>query len=199
MGTPVVPGEKGVDCPGCTPDFWAPGQTPKYVMVMFTRITKGLVWQPGDPEPPNGEFVLTQVPGVPCLWTRLDDYFKFEYDIRLGASTLEIFDGHWLPAFRSVETIPCWEYFHSSLAPPGGWRYNEGDGFIDLYDFPGTAYQLLHDYNLAPTEYTRFDVLPVPDGPPYVQVRRFGNVRTPTNIKIKTDATHKDQYEMFEK
>lgn len=198
MGTPVDPGEKGVDCDAMTPDRWPPGQTPKYLMVMFSNIVQ-CPWPPPPlPEPPNGEFVLTQDPLVPCLWSRTDAYFSFQYDIHLGASTLQIWDGHMLLAFFNRIVHVGWEYFYNERTCPVGTRYAEGDAFIDLYDFPGTAYQLLHDYGLAPTDYTRFDVLHVPDEPSYVQVRRFGNVRTPTNIKIKTDATHKDQYEMFE-
>jgi len=79
-----------------------------------------------------------------------------------------------------------------------GHHHADGSAFTDLFDFPGTAHQLLHDYGLAPVDYTKFDVFGCEGEPPYIQVRRFGNVRTPTNVKIKTDDTHKDQYEMFE-
>lgn len=197
MGTPVVPGEKGDDCPAMTPDPWPADKTPKYLLATFHHII-ACPFDPGKPDPPNGDFVLTQDPLNPCLWTRADAYFSFQYDIRLGASTLQIWDGHMLLAFHSVVTDVGWAYFHSDRLCPIGTRYAEGDAFVDLFDFPGTAHQLMYEYGLNPSERSKFDVLPVPDEPPYVQVRRFGNIRTPMNIKIKTDATHKDQFEMFE-
>jgi len=198
MGTPVVPGEKGDDCPTCTPDIWAPGQTPKYLMVMLTGIIGSPLLPPEFPDPPNGDWILTQSEITPCLWNLWSGGLTFVYQTTAINTQLRIMFGPIDIVFISVVTEPCWAYFASSLVSGPGVPYAEGTAFIDLYDFPGTAYQLLHDYNLAPTEHTKFEVHEVPGEPPYVQVRRFGNVRTPTNIAIKTDATHKDQYEMFE-
>lgn len=198
MGTPVEPGEKGFDCQHSTPIPFPIGQTPKYLMVMFTDIQKCVGAPPAAPDPPNGPWILTQNAVQHCIWQNFTGAWMVTYTIGVNFTRLELRNGGAGNIFHSWVGEPAWAHFVNDLeCQPLAWL-GHGFGFVDLFDFPGTAYQLLHDYNLAPVDYTKFDVFRCKGEPPYVQVRRFGNVRTPTNIKIKTDATHKDQYEMFE-
>lgn len=55
--------EYGNNCLAC----WAPGLTPKNLVVDIEGVTRGALWAPGMPDPPNGRYLLTQ--GViPCQW-----------------------------------------------------------------------------------------------------------------------------------
>lgn len=199
MGIEVEPGEKGDDCPHCTPDIWEPGHTPKHLLVMVTGIVSCPAPPPIHPAPPDGEWLLTQNPAAPCQWFKIVEEFDLLYRVFVDKTIFQIRDVDGFLAFDASQAEPCWAYFANSVVCAPDVNYHEGSAFIDLYDFPGTAYQLMHEYNLGPAEHTKFEVHEVPAEPPYVQVRRFGNIRTPMNIAIKTDATHKDQYEMFEK
>lgn len=199
MGAPIEEGEKGDDCPVCTPEIWEPGHTPKYLMVMISGVVKCPVEPPPIPDPPNGDWILTQNPVNPCVWEHHHADFHLVYQIAAIQTSFVVFGIHNILAFSDVVPDLCWAYFASTLACGVIQTYAEGTAFIDLYDFPGTAYQLMVEYGLNTAEKSKFDVHEVPGEPPYVQVRRFGNIRTPMNIAIKTDATHKDQYETFEK
>lgn len=191
MGTPVVPGEKGDDCLLIYPA----GETPKYLLAAFTGIGKCPAWGEAGP---NGEHILTQDLIVPCLWEKRWDTNLVRYIVQAGQSILRLhYGGH--ERFYGRTFITGSENFTNVWeCPPASGIYPGGTGYVDLFDFPGRAYQQAHDFGLMPVAYTRFDVFTCPNEPAYVSVRRFGNVRTPTNIAIKFDATHYDQWEMFE-
>jgi len=70
MGTPVpilVPGDK---CDVC----WGPAKsfgdidTTKFIQVEISGVEKGPDWQPGDGEPVNGIFTVTQDDILPCTY-----------------------------------------------------------------------------------------------------------------------------------
>ena len=66
MGTPIPPEsppfETGEDCPAC----FAPGKTPKFMLVYYIGIQKGPLWHSGLPDPPNGIHVYEVF--APCMW-----------------------------------------------------------------------------------------------------------------------------------
>lgn len=192
MGTPVEPGKKGDDCLLIYP----PGNTPKYLLAEFTDIEMcpGIML-----EPRNGAFILTQSPISPCTWERINGIEHIHYIVDINGSRLSSWS-HLIPYFNSHSAEPGMGTFENEVncggIPP---VIAPGFGYVDLFDFPGRAWQQAHDFNLMPTAYTKFDVFTCLDEPAWVSVRRFGNVRTPTNVKVKFDATHYDQWEMFEK
>lgn len=199
MGHPIEPGEKGVDCPHCTPGTWAVGNTPKYLMVMVTGIVSCPAPPPIHFAPPNGAWILEQKIGGPCEWFYIKYPWHLRYTVTAVDSRFYIRDVDGFLAFDDVVATPCEEHFTNSVICAPNVNYHEGSAFIDLFDFPGTAYQLMYEYGLNPDPRSRLEVYEVPGEGAYVQVRRCANIYTPMNIRIKTDATHKDQYEMFEK
>lgn len=192
MGTFVTPGEKGDDCLLIYPA----GETPKYLLAVFTQIEMcpGILL-----EPRNGTFILTQDPILPCVWERVEGILHIHYIVDINGSRLSSWRAL-IPYFNSHSDEPGMDNFANEVncggAPP---VIAPGFGYVDLFDYPGRAYQQAHDFNFMPIPWTKFDVYACPDEPAYVSVRRFANVRTPTNIQIKFDATHYDQWDMFER
>lgn len=192
MGTPVEPGEKGDDCLHTHPA----GETPKYLLCVLEGMSYcGLI----GGTPPNGSHILTQSAFVPCLWEKTWGDYKINYSVAPPTSTLRAWYFANLYFRQTVEIVAAEHFANEAVCPEAPPWFIGGTGYVDLYDFPARAYQQAHDFNLMPIAYTKFEVYGCPDEPAYISVRRFGNVRTPTNIAIKFDATHYDQWDMFEK
>lgn len=76
MGTPIPipfippPAGQGNDFPLCwgSGKPFGDGDTPDHVFASVSGVNKGSVWFEGAPEPPNGEFVLSQVAGQPGVF-----------------------------------------------------------------------------------------------------------------------------------
>lgn len=64
---PVSPGSACSVCWGSGKPF-GDGDTPDQIFLSLSGIDKGPLWHGGLPEPPNGEFVLTQRIGSPCIF-----------------------------------------------------------------------------------------------------------------------------------
>ncbi len=196
MGTFVTPGEKGPDCVTATPEVWPTGKTPKYLLCNLVGMT-GCIH--GPETIPDRIVILTQDDLNYCLWKSPfgDDHVRTSIDID-GSHLQAWWEGK--QVFMCHTTEKSTEHFNNIMkCLPDLIHDIGGSGYIDKFDYPGRAYQQAHDFNFMPIPWTKFDVYSVPGEPAYVTVRRFANVRTPTNIKIKFDATHYDQWDMFER
>jgi len=96
MGTPIPPERKpdpvpaGDDCGIC----WGIGKPlgdgppPSQVIATFEGVEKGQYWIPGNGEPLDGDYVLTQGENHPCWWVNYDVPGDIEWYQDLGYSIL---------------------------------------------------------------------------------------------------------------
>lgn len=196
MGIIVEPGEKGPDCSHATPDLWPSGSTPKFLLCNITGMTPCPGWLT---TPTNWTGILTQMALNPCMWEWRSFPDRVWTSLDADGSHLQALLGGNYCFFHHIAGVEVEHFTNQMKCPPAFIVPIGGTGYVDKFDFPGRAYQQAHDFNFMPVGYTKFEYRNCPAEPAYVTVRRFGNVRTPTNIAIKFDATHYDQWEMFEK
>jgi len=107
MGIDVNREDYGDDCLTC----FAADKTPRYLWGSLRDVQKGNGWMPIFPEPPNGDFMLTQHPIVPCFWSGAIGGFTITFETA-GPGTLIII---WHPiaggAFRGFSANDCVWFF----------------------------------------------------------------------------------------
>lgn len=194
MGIDVNREDYGDDCLTC----FAAGKTPKYLWGSLRDVEKGNGWMPIFPEPPNGDFMLTQHPVVPCFWSGAIGGFTITFETA-GPGTLIII---WHPiaggAFRGFSANDCVWFFSNTQDVPLGWPYFSGE--VSLYFREPGSFNSLSDtrdlinmphdleckaevYHLSTDQY----------------VAMFSRKWDNSSIRIKMDKAHYDQYETFEK
>lgn len=91
MGTPAPIFSEGILCVNC----WGPGQSfgpgtsPEFMSLASEGIEKGPSWVPGNGEPLNGEFTLTQRSVTPCVY-RWDGNGQERWQVAFGAASTVI-------------------------------------------------------------------------------------------------------------
>lgn len=86
MGTPIEePPVIGTDCVTCGYYLWDPMETPLFMKCTFYELIKcDWALYPA----PNGEWVLTQVPGSPCTWKYSDG--RYNIQVQIGGSSTSV-------------------------------------------------------------------------------------------------------------
>lgn len=114
MGLPMPPPPIiGDGCAMCDNVLWLPGATPKNP----TALVAGLVKCPMAPhDPPDGPYIMTQDPGVPCWWWYKDAEFQMHCGVSAVVSFFDIYDfpaaGWWWFLGRAG---PCASVFTNAL------------------------------------------------------------------------------------
>lgn len=88
MGIETPPdGPIGDHCNRCDDVLWPAGETPKFLKCEFEGIEKCPM---GVPDAPNGEFILEQDDGDPCIWRYQDDDYNVIYTLGWNYSYLRV-------------------------------------------------------------------------------------------------------------
>lgn len=120
MGTKliIVPEDCGVpnDCwTGGT--FDNPKNSPLFLTVSVAGISKGDLWNPGDPEPPSGNFVLKQVGG--SQWLAYTPVAMINVWMSVGGGMMEARVPYPPPyPFFEDWTGPCQRVGHNDYVDP---------------------------------------------------------------------------------
>lgn len=107
MGTEIIdPGPTGDSCVLCDNLLWPVGATPLWVKCHFSSIVNCPIC---SLDPPNGTWVLTQLPSDACWWQYDDGTYEINWHYESGEPTIWCMgdDGtkEWILFFK--ETDPC--------------------------------------------------------------------------------------------
>ena len=123
MGTPIEPLPPTDPCALCWDVVGSPfgtGPPPSSIQVSISGIQKGLLWLPGDGEPPSGVYTLSA--SATCSWNKTGppDYF-LQY--LSGQSRMIVLQFLPLLAFFSEPFSECVKVFGNELTDPALWFY----------------------------------------------------------------------------
>ena len=121
---PVPPGDPCVNCWGSGKPF-GDVDTPSILTVTFSGVEKGLGWVPGDPEPIDGAFLVTQNIISPCRFDFDDGVTTVQVDFGIGntevlagdvGAGIELFNGSGLPCVQLINNSLTGRYINGIAA-----------------------------------------------------------------------------------
>lgn len=182
MNIPVDPEEYdyGDDCLLCHPA----GETPKNIYASFSNIKRGATWVPGDADPPNEIYKLTQI--AACMWDFTKAPLYFFHRKTATSTILSITYNAVLFAFVAQPPVVCGINFTNGIVNPAGVKYYGGEATIAWIE-PSEEESLAELCNLfgIPTEaQTTALMYPVT---PAKQVAKLQNFEENIKISIKRD------------
>ena len=142
------------ECSNC----WGPGKTfgdiptPSETQLSLYGIEKGNDWNPGDPEPPNGTYTLSQDPLNPCRFNWSDGTWLIHWwAYQVGGSHLSVELIAIEYAFEDTRAQNCRTYFTNEHTIPAGCKYYGGAA----QTYPDWLLnRMTVDYSLMPVENT---------------------------------------------
>lgn len=111
-------------CPLC----YEIGKTPTFLVIFFSGIKIGALWNRGDPDPPNIYHLAHNT--AACTWTSLIETFDAEYRTFPGIAFLELWNAAVGPAFLGTRFHECLSWFPNTIINPATSRYYGGFGIV---------------------------------------------------------------------
>lgn len=179
MGTPIEDPTGGAPCAACFP-----GGTPSYLWALITGMGTGNAWNPGDPGPPNGVWLLEQPFGLGCTFEYSSPDFFIRAVISAPNSSFTVL---YEPTFDLVFSHilgACKWAFTNPFVNPVGHHYHSGSAQM-FSSFAGVTVSMpdIADLIGHPKDSESFgDVFPV-DGD--TAVMRIGKRALNSNVLIK--------------
>jgi len=109
MGTPAPIDNIGEPCSYC----WGVGgthgplPTPKFIQVTFAGLSKGIYWNTGDPEPPDGTYTIEQYTSGACVFSKTyTNGLRFTFQM-YGHATQFVVRYGGMTAWESIVVSPC--------------------------------------------------------------------------------------------
>jgi len=194
MGIPTDPGldEYGNDCLTCFP----PNLTPKKLYATFAGIqfTPGPLWG----TPMNGTYELNQKLPAPNIWEYKNGadiilFYLYSTSSRIYFTTAEGYD-----VFYKINPTKCsYAFTNQHQAPPAiGWYGGKCQISWKEPVFCPSHAAVLQQMVIARQAGTMVEVGPIDDQNFWL---RAADRPRSTNLEIKFDLTHFDQWLMFEK
>lgn len=96
------------------------------MIAIITGVEKGGGWVPGDGEPLNGEYELTQNPGFPCGWERIDLPFIAAFSIVVNWTIGEMWSNGppFIKQFWGIMFVEPWFNVDNNQMNPGSKFFN---------------------------------------------------------------------------
>ena len=185
MGFPITIPEYGADCANCTPNVWAAGKTPEYLLLLIQGVERC----PGIPltRPiPNGTWILQQDPIEECRWFLFGATFDLTYQAFPAAGGALVTDilSSW---FAGTAAPKCAGIFPNQNLCIIGEAGHFGEGARWRAARGETPLEACEDFNFAPVEDTFTDEwLTIENGTLY-NVFRLANVRYDINVLVKME------------
>lgn len=120
----------GLNCNIC----FDPGKAPEHIYASFSNILRGATWVPGDSDPPNGIFKLTNF--IACGWSVVAGGLVFTYSLGVGVSFMRV---EYLPAtfaFFDNPAVQCEFNFVNDILVPAGNKYYGGECYCSWVEPP---------------------------------------------------------------
>lgn len=123
-------------CPAC----FGIGETPEYVLVFYSGIKIGALWNPGDPGPPNGLHIATAI--AACHYEERAGDWDIKYQFIGGRTHCELVHDVVGAGFTSNIAGNCHFWCLNEIVNPAISKYYSGQCVSispltgDLWDYP---------------------------------------------------------------